>query len=73
MAFCHGTQKKKNRSNKSPKAKKIFENSFQANFPCLYLLKTSGFLIFSGGLEVEHWPWIGILTIAEFDSDKCFG
>ena len=29
--------------------------------------------MFLEGLEVEHWPEIGMLTITEFDSDKCFG
>ena len=41
MAFCHGTQKKKYRENKSAKTKSFFQNSFQANLPGLYPLKTS--------------------------------
>ena len=46
MASCHGYSKKKKKERKRKKKKNkatfFLQNSFQANVPCLYPLKTSG-------------------------------
>ena len=34
-------------------------NSFLANIPILYPLKTPENLWFSGGIKCEHWPEMG--------------
>ena len=34
-------------------------NPFSTNVPLLYPLETSGFLMFSGRIEVEHWLKMG--------------
>ena len=34
-------------------------NPFSTNVSLIYPLKTSGFLMFSGGMEVEHWLKMG--------------
>ena len=34
-------------------------NPFSTNVPLLYPLKTEGFLMFSGDIEVEHWLKLG--------------
>ena len=34
-------------------------NPFSTNVPRLYPLKTAGFLMLSGGIEVEHWLKMG--------------
>ena len=42
---------------------RIFINPFQANVPFLYPLKTSENLTFSGGIEREHWPEMGLAVL----------
>ena len=36
-----------------------FINPFQVNYHLYVPLKTSGFLMFSGGIEMEHWLEMG--------------
>ena len=44
----------------------FYIHPFQANVSFLYTLKTSGFLMFSGGIEREHWPGNGLICLTRF-------
>ena len=55
----------------------MLTNPFQASVPFLYPMKTSdnlcGFLMFSRGIEMEHWPKMSkIFFQKKFEVKGCY-